>query len=109
MFPNAGINRTQGGVVIPAATLRTRPAIVSCRETSKQWITPRLVIFEGKAGSKRSADILIFVMTDAAAKSLRSGSLQVAGSSKRLAPVAPKRTIPTEDELNSDVLTYQYA
>jgi N-acetylmuramoyl-L-alanine amidase len=107
--PDAVLNRTQCVVLIPAATRRLRPGTASCRETSDQWNPPRLVTFEGRAGSRRSADILIFVLTDAAVKSLRSGSLQVASSTKTLAPVAPKRAIPTEQELNRNVLTYEYA
>ena len=107
--PDAVLNRAQCVVLIPAGTLRLRPGTVSCRETSDQWNTPTVVTFEGRAASRRSADILIFVVTDAAVKSLRSGSLQVASSTKPLAPVAPKRAIPTEHELTSDVLTYEYA
>src|SRR5436309_1286206 len=107
--PDAVLNRAQCVVLIPAGTRRLRPGTVSCRETSDQWNTPTLVTFEGRAGSRRSADILIFVVTDAAVKSLRSGSLQVASSTKPLAPVAPKRAIPTEHELTRDVLTYEYA
>jgi len=107
--PDAVLNRTQCVVLIPSGTRRLRPGTTSCRETSDRWNTPRPVTFEGRAGSKRSANILIFVVTDAAVKSLRSGSLQVASSTKPLAPVAPKRAIPTEHELTSDVLTYEYA
>jgi len=107
--PDAVLNRAQCVVLITAGTRRLRPGTVSCRETSDQWNTPTLVTFEGRAGSRRSADILIFVVTDAAVKSLRSGSLQVASSTKPLAPVAPKRAIPTEHELTRDVLTYEYA
>jgi hypothetical protein len=107
--PDAVLNRAQCIVLIPAGTRRLRPGTVSCRETSDQWNTPTLVAFEGRAGSRRSPDILIFVVTDAAVKSLRSGSLQVASSTKPLAPVAPKRAIPTKHELISDVLTYEYA
>src|SRR6266550_7435876 len=107
--PDAVLNRAQCVVLIPAGTRRLRPGTVSCRETSDQWNTPTVVTFEGRAGSRRSADILIFVVTDAAVKSLRSGLLQVASSTKPLAPVAPKRAIPSEHELTSDVLTYEYA
>src|SRR6267143_1652139 len=89
--PDAVLNRAQCVVLIPAGTRRLRPGTVSCRETSDQWNTPTAVTFEGRAGSRRSADILIFVVTDAAVKSLRSGSLRVASSTKPLAPVAPKR------------------
>ncbi len=107
--PDAVLNRAQCVVLIPAGTRRLRPGTVSCRETSDQWNTPTVVTFEGRAGSRRSADILIFVVTDAAVKSLRSGLLQVASSTKPRAPVAPKRAIPSEHELTSDVLTYEYA
>lgn len=109
MVPDAVLNRTQCVALIPAGIRRLRPGTASCRETSDQWNTPTLVTFEGGAGSRRSADILIFVVTDAAVKSLRSGLLQVASSTEPLAPVAPKRAIPTEHEFNSDVLTYEYA
>jgi hypothetical protein len=105
--PDAVLNRTQCVVLIPAGTRRPRTGTASCRETSDQWNTPTLVTFEGRADSKRSTDILIFVVNDAAVKSLRSGSLQVASSTKPLAPVAPKRAIPTEHELR-DILTYEY-
>lgn len=105
--PDAVLNRTQCVVLIPAGTRRLRQGTASCRETSDQWSTPRLVTFEGRAGSRHSANILIFVVTDAAVKSLRSGSMQVASSTKPLAPVAPKRAIPPEHELNRDVLTYK--
>jgi len=107
--PDAVLNRAQCLVLIPAGKPRLRPGTVSCRETSDQWNTPTLVTFEGRAGARRSADILIFVVTDAAVKSLRSGSLEVASSRKPLAPVAPKRAIPTEQELTSAVFTYEYA
>jgi hypothetical protein len=107
--PDAVLNRAQCVVLIPAGTRRLRPGTVSCRETSDQWNTPTIITFAGRAGSRRSADILIFVVTDAAVKSLRSGSLQVASSAKPPAPVAPKRAIPTKHELTSDVFTYEYA
>lgn len=107
--PDAVLNRTQCVALIPSGTGRLRPGTASCRETSDQWNTPRLVTFEARTDSRRNADILIFVVTDAAVKSLRSGSLQVASPTKTLAPVAPKRAIPTEHELNRDVLTYENA
>ena len=107
--PDAVLNRAQCVVLIPAGTRHLRPGTVSCRETSDHWNTPTIVTFEGRAGSRRSADILIFIVTDAAVKSLRSGSLQVASSTKTPAPVAPKRAIPTKHELTSDLFTYEYA
>jgi hypothetical protein len=107
--PDAVLNRTQCVVLIPAGTRRPRMGTASCRETSDQWNTPWLVTFGGRSGSRSSADILIFVLTDAAVKSLRSGSIQIESSTKPPAPVAPKRAIPAEHELNRDVLTYQYA
>jgi len=75
--PDAVLNRAQCVVLIPAGTRRRRPGTVSCRETSDQWNTPTAVTFEARAGSRRSADILIFVVTDAAVKSLRSGSCRL--------------------------------
>lgn len=107
--PDAVLNRTQCVVLIPAGTRRPRTGTASCRETSDQWNTPTLVTFEGRAGSgsRGSTDILIFIVNDAAVKSLRSGSLQVASPTKPLAPVAPKRAIPIEHELR-DILTYEY-
>lgn len=107
--PDAVLNRTQCVVLIPAGTHRLRAGTASCRETSDQWNSPRLVAFGGRSGSRPSTNILIFVLTDAAVKSLQSGSLQVSGSSRTRAPVAPKRAIPGEHELSRDVLTYEYA
>ena len=107
--PDAVLNRAQCVVLIPAGTRRLRPGTASCRETSDQWNTPTVVTFEGRAGSRRSANILIFIVTDAAVQSLRSGSLQIASSAKTRAPVAPKQAIPTVHALNRDLFTYEYA
>ena len=107
--PDAVLNRTQCVVLIPADTRRVRLGTVSCRETSDQWKAPSLVNFEAGAGSTRSADILIFILSDTAVKSLRSGTLHVSSSTEAQAPVAPKRAIPSEHELATDVLTYKYA
>ena len=105
--PDAVLNRTQCVVLIPAGTRRRRAGTASCRETSDQWNAPILVTFEGRADPRRSADILIFLVSDAAVKSLRSGSLQVASSTKP-APLAPKQAIINEHELGN-IFTYQYA
>ncbi|HEV2697967.1 MAG TPA: hypothetical protein VGU90_08240, partial [Terriglobales bacterium] len=105
--PDAVLNRTQCVVLIPAGTRRARAGTASCRETSDRWNAPTLVTFEGRADSRRSTNILIFVLSDAGVKSLWAGSLQVASSTKP-APLAPKQAIVTEHELGS-IFTYQYA
>ena len=103
------LNRTQCVVVIPPGTRRLRPGTAACRETSDQWNTPTLVTFEGKAGSKRAADLLIFLLKNASVKALRSESLEIETYRQPLAPVAPKKAIPSEHELNVELLTYEYA
>jgi hypothetical protein len=67
------------------------------------------VVFAGKAGSRRAADLLIFLLTDAAVKDLRSGSLDIQTYRGPLAPLAPKKAIPSEHQLNVGLLTYEYA
>jgi hypothetical protein len=107
--PDAVLNRTQCMVVIPPGTHRIRLGTAACRETADQWSTPTLVRFEGKAGTRRVADLLIFVLADKAMQALRSGSLRIQTDGRPVPPLAPQKGIPGEQMLSAEVFTYEYA
>jgi hypothetical protein len=107
--PDAVLNRAQCVVVIPPGTRRLRVGTAACRENSDRWNTPVLVTFEGKAGSRRATDLLMFILNDSAVKALLSGTLQIETYRHALPPLAPKKAIPADHELSAALLTYEYA
>lgn len=102
------LNRTQCVVVIQAGTTRLRLGTTACRETSDQWNSPILIQFEEATRSHAAATLFVFILKDAAVQALRSGSLQVETYKDAVAPLAPKNAIPSEQELNRGLFTYEY-
>jgi hypothetical protein len=106
--PDAVLNRTQCVVVIQGARTRLHSGTTACRENSDRWNSPVLVTFERQDGAARAATLLIFASSDAAVRALRSGLLEIQTYKYSIAPLAPKKAILDENELNADVFTYEY-
>ena len=112
-IPDAVLNRTRCVAVIPAIPTGTanvsRRGVAACREASDHWNAPTFITFEENGGSKHNADLLIFILKDAGVRALRSGRLEIQRQKHVVAPLVATTAIPTQVELNVELLTYEYA
>jgi N-acetylmuramoyl-L-alanine amidase len=112
-IPDAVLNRTRCVAAIPAIPSGTgklsRRGVATCREASDHWNAPTFITFEENGGSKHNADLLIFILKDAAVRALRSGHLEIQRQKHVVAPLVPTTAIPTQVELSVELLTYEYA
>jgi N-acetylmuramoyl-L-alanine amidase len=112
-IPDAVLNRTRCVAVIPAIPTGTgnisRRGLATCREASDHWNALTFITFEENGGSKHNADLLIFILKDAAVRALRSGRLEIQRQKHVVAPLIATTAIPTQVELSVELLTYEYA
>jgi N-acetylmuramoyl-L-alanine amidase len=110
-LPDAVLNRTRCVAAIPAIPAGTgklsRRGVATCREASDHWDAPAFITFE-ENGSKHGADLLIFILKDAAVRALGSGRLEIQRQQHAVAPLVATTAIPTQVELSVELLTYQY-
>jgi hypothetical protein len=108
--PYAVLNRTQCVVVIPSAR-QARNAIargvVACRGTVDQWKRPALVGFTGHELRARNSALLVFVLSDRAARALQSGELKLGNENRGPTILAQTSPVTTEAELTADLYTYE--
>src|SRR5437762_2952199 len=110
-IPDAVLNRTRCVAAIPAIPAGTgklsRRGVATCREASGHWNAPAFNTFEENGGSKHGADLLIFILKDAGVRALRSGRLEIQRQKHAVAPLVATTAIPTQVELNVELLTYE--
>ena len=76
MVPDAVLNRTRCMVVIPGREkTRISPGAATCRNGSGKWDEPSLVSYQ--APVPQSGDVLLFILDDRAAATLKSGTLEL--------------------------------
>ena len=108
--PDAVLNHAKCLIVIPSAPRKGQETVafgvVSCRERDT-WTTPLSVRFKGRGISGRTSDLLIFLMTDAAAHALQDGEFRV---ERQNSPSPLVKTIPVPRvELQTAVFAYEWA
>ncbi|HEV2731794.1 MAG TPA: hypothetical protein VGV15_17320, partial [Terriglobales bacterium] len=95
---------------IPTGTANvSRRGVATCREASDHWNTLTFITFEENGGSKHNADLLIFILKDAGVRALRSGRLEIPRQKHVVAPLVATTAIPSQVQLNVELLTYEYA
>jgi N-acetylmuramoyl-L-alanine amidase len=103
VIPNAVLNRTKCLVAVPA---NAGQGIASCIESLNTWTRPALITFTGKRSPQ--SDLLLFVLGDKEAKSLRSGRLQLQSpQSISRGPLMHTRPALTDADLNFGSLAYE--
>jgi N-acetylmuramoyl-L-alanine amidase len=108
--PYAILNKTQCVVVVPSAR-EARNAVargvVACRETVDQWKRPALVVFTGHELRARNSALLVFVLSDRAARALQSGELKLGNENRGPTLLAQTSPIIKEAELTADLYIYE--
>jgi N-acetylmuramoyl-L-alanine amidase len=111
-IPDGVLNRTKCLVVIPSMKENISASgggVSTCREAAAEWSNPALVQFNGHGIRGRRADLLVFVLSENGTQALRAGELQIGRERRRVAPLIKTSPVPTEAELNAEMLTYQYS
>ena len=112
-IPDAVLNRTKCVAAFPAVPAGTgnlsRRGVATCREAPEHWSAPAFITFEENGGSKHDGDLLIFILKDAGVRALRSGRLEIQKYRSTAAPLGATTSIPTQVELNVELLAYDYA
>jgi N-acetylmuramoyl-L-alanine amidase len=111
-IPDGVLNRTKCLVVIPSMkeNISARGNGVStCRGAAAEWSNPALVQFNGHGIRGRHADLLVFVLSENGTQALQAGELQIGRERRRPAPLIKTNPVPTEVELDAEMLTYQYS
>jgi hypothetical protein len=106
-IPDAVLNATKCVVVVPSVLEKTdvkAAGTASCRESPQPWSAPWPVTFAGRTGRLQGSDLLIFILSDAGKRALRSAKLQIMPSP---APLVSTTPIPTQVDLSRESLTYQ--
>lgn len=102
VVPDAVLNRARCVVVVPnAAGHGLTPGAATCRDQSQTWEKPALVNFAEK--SSTSGDVLIFLLSDAAASKLKTGHLEL---KSRPGAVTSKVVLITDADLAGEALSY---
>ena len=111
--PDAVLNSTKCVVVIPSITEGTANVsaggVASCREAADRWSAPAFVKFNGRGIRAQHTDVLVFVLSDAGVRALRSGELQIGGRKRAAAPLVSTTPVTTQVELSAELLTYEGA
>jgi N-acetylmuramoyl-L-alanine amidase len=105
-IPDAVLNATKCVVVVPALhydASAAAPGVATCRE-KQRWSAPLNITFSGKTGQTQPADLLVLLLSDSGARSLRTGQLRVTPSPAPLVSTSP---IPTQVDLTRESLTYE--
>jgi lipid-binding SYLF domain-containing protein len=111
--PEAVLNSTKCVVVIPSissGTMNVRgDGVATCREAAGNWSAPAYVKFNGRGTRAHGTDLLVFVLSDAGVRALRSGELQIGGHKRVAAPLVSTTPVTTQVELDAELLTYEGA
>jgi N-acetylmuramoyl-L-alanine amidase len=110
--PYAVLNKTQCIVVIPLARQARNGVargVVACRENADQWKRPAFVGYTGHDVGTRNSALLVFVLSDRAARALQSGELKLGNENRGPALLAQTSPVTTEAELTADLYTYELA
>ena len=111
--PDAVLNSTKCVVVIPSITGGTvnvrAGGVANCREAADSWSAPAFVQFNGRGIRPHRTDLLVFVLSDAGVRALRSGELQIGGKKRAAAPLVSTTPVTTQGELDAELLIYEGA
>lgn len=103
-IPDGILNRTYCVAVFPKpGSERVRRGAASCRVHADSWSRPATVRFDGSP----RGDLLVLVMSPAAADRMKKGRLELSGPPQQRAGILERQVaLVTDRELSEDVLTY---
>jgi N-acetylmuramoyl-L-alanine amidase len=108
--PDAVLNNAKCLIVIPSAMRKERKVdglgVVVCRKENT-WNAPTSIRFNGSGIRGRTADLLIFLMTEGAVQALRAGEFRVEQPDGAPAPLVKTTPVP-QIELHAAVFTYEW-
>jgi N-acetylmuramoyl-L-alanine amidase len=111
--PDAVLNSTKCVVVVPSISGGTvnvsGDGVALCREAADSWSAPLYVKFNGRGTRAHGTDLLVFVLSDAGVRALRSGELQIGRQKRVAAPLVSTTPVTTQVELGAELLTYEGA
>jgi N-acetylmuramoyl-L-alanine amidase len=106
--PDAVLNLTRCIVVVPQAKTTVREGVVDCREAHDRWLPPRSVSLTLRGGAAAPiGDVLIFVVGEAATRSLTAGRLPLNSANAGPGPMLHETLTVTDADLRHEVLLYQ--
>jgi lipid-binding SYLF domain-containing protein len=112
-IPDAVLNRTKCLAVIPSISKRagnlTGVGVSICRDTPAEWSAPAFVQFDGHGIKSKRAGLLVFILSEKSAESLRSGELEIAGGSPAAAPLVASSRVTATIQSNAELFTYQHS
>jgi N-acetylmuramoyl-L-alanine amidase len=108
--PDAVLNNAKCLIVIPSAIRKERKVdglgVVVCRKENT-WNAPTSIRFNGSGIRGRTADLLIFLMTQGAVQALQAGELRVERQGAAPAPLVKTTPVP-QIELHAAVFMYEW-
>jgi lipid-binding SYLF domain-containing protein len=109
--PDAVLNNTKCLIVVPSATRREGKVegigVITYR-SENTWSAPTSIRFTGSGIRGRTADLVIFLMTEGAVQALRGGEFRIGREDRAPAPLVKTTPVP-QVELHADAFTYEWA
>jgi N-acetylmuramoyl-L-alanine amidase len=110
-IPLAVLNKAHCAVFINSKGAEDAWGIASCRLTPNQWSAPVFVSFhdENRAEASTARELLVLVMSDSAARSLKTGRLALGpGRGSQPGLLIPGHASIREDQITADILSYNH-
>ena len=109
--PDAVLNNAKCLIVVPSAMRKERKVDgigeITCR-SENTWTAPTSIRFTGSGIRGRTADLVIFLMTEGAVQALRDSEFRIGREDGAPAPLVKTTPVP-QVELHVEAFTYEWA